>query len=297
VATARDHVPLGPRPDLPFAERVAALEGAFSGRLGYHAIHLDSGRELALRPDEAFGTASVIKVALCTAVLDLVARGQAALDEPVPLPPRTERVAGGGVLKQLDVPALSLRDLVELTIAVSDNVATNALLDRLGGDDVLHRYLDGIGLPGTRMFGPVDFARIGPDRPDGTIGVTTPREQTRLLTDLYRGEVPSPELARLLVDCLGRQHFLDQLPRWLGANAYAQYHGRVSDPWVANKVGELDGLRCDVALVRAAGRGAIAAGVFTEGGRDRRETVDCEGTLAVAECGAAIASELLGLDA
>jgi beta-lactamase class A len=297
MASARGHVPLGPRPELPFAERIAALEAAFSGRLGYHAVHLDSGRELALRADESFGTASVIKVALCAAVLDLVARGEARLDEPVPLPPRVDRVAGGGVLKQLDVDALSLRDLVELTIAVSDNVATNALLHRLGGEDALHAYLDGIGLPSTRMFGPIDFARIGPDRPGGTIGTTTPREQTRLLAALHRGDVPDPEHARLLVGCLGRQHFLDQLPRWLGANTYAQYHGRSSDPWVANKVGELDGLRCDVALVRAESRGTIAAAVFTEGGRDRRENVDCEGTLAVAECGAAIAAELLGLDA
>jgi len=95
---------------------------------------------------------------------------------------------------------------------------------------------------------------------------------------------------------MGRQHFLDQLPRWLGGDGYAQYHGRDSDPWIANKVGELDGLRADVALVRRRGHGTIAVAVFTDGGRDRRETVDCEGTLAVAECGAAIAAELLGLE-
>jgi beta-lactamase class A len=296
MATARGHVPLGPRPDLPFAERIAALEATFSGRLGFHAVHLEDGRELALRPDDSFGTASVIKVALCTALLDLVARGEASLDERVALPPREARVAGGGVLKQLDVEALTLRDGLELTIAVSDNVATNALLERLGGDDALHAYLDGVGLPRTRMFGPVDFARIGPDLPGGTIGSTTPREQTRLLAALHRRELPDRATAAWLVDCLSRQHLLDQVPRWLGWNTYAQYHGRTSDPWVANKVGELDGLRCDVALVGTASGGTIAVGVFTEGGHDRRETVDCEGNLAVAECGAAIAAELLGLD-
>jgi hypothetical protein len=146
------------------------------------------------------------------------------------------------------------------------------------------------------MFGPIDFGRIGPDRPQGTIGVTTPREQTRLLAGLQREELLTPALARLLVGCLARQHLLDQMPRWLGWNTYAQYHGRDTDLWVANKVGELDGLRCDVGLVRAAGRGTVAVAIFTEGGRDRRETVDCEGTLAVAECGAALAAELLGLD-
>jgi beta-lactamase class A len=295
VTTARDHVPLGPRPELPFAERIAALEEAFSGRLGYHALHLDDGRELARRPDERFGTASVVKVALCLAVLDLVARGEATLDEPIELPAREARVAGGGILKQLDVGRLSLRDLVELTIAVSDNVATNALYQRLGGAGRLHAYLDGAGLPATRMPGPIDFARIGTGI-DAAIGVSTPREQTRLLVALARHELLTPALCDLLVGAMARQHFLDQLPRWLGGNPYAQYHGRESDPWIANKVGELDGLRADVALVRRRGGGTIAVAVFTDGGSDRRETVDCEGTLAVAECGAAIAAELLGLE-
>ncbi len=295
MTTARDHVPLGPRPELPFAERMAALEEAFSGRLGYHAVHLDDGRELARRADERFGTASVVKVALCAAVLDLVARGQASLDEPVELPPRGARVAGGGILKQLDVARLSLRDLVELTVAVSDNVATNALYARVGGAEPLHAYLDGAGLPATRMPGPIDFAHIGTGI-DRAIGVSTPREQTRLLAALARHELLTPELCDGLVGAMARQHFLDQVPRWLGGNVYAQFHGRESDPWTANKVGELDGLRADVALVRRRGRGTIAVAVFTDGGRDLRETVDCEGTLAVAECGAAIAAELLGLD-
>jgi beta-lactamase class A len=288
-------VPLRPRPELPFGERIAALEESFSGRLGYHAVHLDSGRALELRADERFGTASVIKVALCVAVLDLVARGEARLDEELPLPPREQRVAGGGILKQLDVARLSLRDLVELAIALSDNVATNVLLDRCGGTDALNAVLDGLGLPATRMSGPIDFARIGPELADGTIGVSTPREQARLLAGLHREELLTPGLCRQLVACMARQHDLDQLPRWLGWNTYAQYHGREADPWVANKVGELDGLRADVALVRTRAGGTIAAAVFTEGGLDRRETVDNEGTLAVAECGAAIAAELLGL--
>jgi beta-lactamase class A len=295
VTDAREHVPLGPRPELPFAGRISALEAAFDGRLGYHAVRLDDGRELALRPDDVFGTASVVKVALCAAVLDLVARGGARLDEPIALPPPGSRVAGGGVLRQLDVASLSLRDLVELAVAVSDNVATNALYERLGGCAPLHRYLDGIGLPRTRMPVPIDFTAIGSGGPGHAIGETTPREQTRLLAGLRRHELLTPELCDLLVGCMARQHFRDQLPRWLGDNAYAQFHGRDSDPWVANKTGELDGLRADVGLVRRHGHGTIAVAICTEGSGDLRETVDVAGSLAVAECSAAIAAELLDL--
>ena len=121
----------------------------------------------------------MVKVALCTAVLDLVARGEARLDEPIALPPPGSRVAGGGVLRQVDVASLSLRDLVELAVAVSDNVATNALYERLGGAGPLHAYLDGIGLPRTRMPVPIDFAPSAPgarghDRRDDAARADTP---------------------------------------------------------------------------------------------------------------------------
>jgi beta-lactamase class A len=294
MASARDLVPLSPHPELPFEERVAALERAFSGRLGFHAVHLGSGAELALRPDDVFPTASVIKLGLACAMLDLVARGEAGLDELVTLAPRGARVPGGGVLKQLDVDRLSLRDLVELAICVSDNVAANAVYERCGGEAGVNGYLAGLGLVSTRMLGPIDFARITHDV-DGGIGVSTPREQTTLLTLLARDEILTPELCEHLRGVLGRQHLLDQLPRWLGWNTYAQYHGRPWPLWVGSKSGELDGIRADVGIARSEA-GTVALAIFTDGGRDLRETVDAEGTLTVAESSAAICARLLGLD-
>ena len=295
MTVARHHVPIAPRPELPFDERIAALEATFSGRLGYHAVRLDDGAELSLRPDERFPTASVIKVALVCALLDLVTRGEADPAEVVALPPRDKRVVGGGVLKQLDVDRLSLRDLVELSICVSDNVATNAILDRCGGEAPVNAYLNGLGLARTRILGPVDFSKIGSAVETG-IGVSTPREQAGLMATLARDEILTPEHCAYLRGVLARQHMLDQIPRWLGWNTYAQYHRRAWPIWVANKTGELDGIRADAALVAYGGR-TIALAVFTDGGRDLRETVDVEGALAVAECSAAICARLLGIDA
>jgi beta-lactamase class A len=294
VTPTRDLVPLLPHPELEFEERIATLEAGFSGRLGYHAIHLEQGTELELRADERFPTASVIKVALVCCFLDLVAAGTASLEEVLELPPPGERVAGGGVLKQLQVARLSVRDLIELTICVSDNVATNALFERCGGADPVNDFLRRLGLAETRMPGPVDFARIT-NGVDSGIGVSTPREQTRLLTAIARDELLDPRLCGYLRGVLGRQHLLDQVPRWLGWNTYAQYHGRDWPLWVGSKSGELDGIRADVAIVRAESGTAVLA-VFADGSRDLRETVDVEGTLAVAECGAALCATLLGLD-
>ena len=295
MASARDLVPISPRPELPYEERVAALEQSFSGRLGFHAARLDGGEELELRSDERFPTASVIKVALVCALLDLVAAGRADLAETVALPPPGTRVPGGGILKQLELDAVSLRDAVELTIAVSDNVATNVVLERCGGADAVNTYLEELGLRETRILGPVDFAAITHDL-EGGIGVSTPREQTILFAALARGELLTPDLCAYLTGVLERQHFQNQIPRWLGWDPYAQYHGRDQPLHVGNKTGELNGIRADAGVVRHAERGTVVLAVFTDGGKDVRESVDVEGALAVAECSAAICARLLALD-
>src|SRR5262245_57700916 len=287
-------VPLTPRPDLPFEERIDTLEQSFSGRLGFHAVHLERGEEVGRRRDEPFPTASVIKVALCCAVLDCVARGEASLGEQLRLPAAGERVAGGGILKQLEVEDLSLRDAIELAITLSDNVATNILVDRIGTAAV-NAYLEGLGLEHTRLLGPVDFRSITHDLRGG-IGTSTPREQTRLLTGLARGEILTKDLAEYLVGVLRRQHYQDQIPRWLPWNPYAQYRGVEQPLTVANKTGELDGIRADAGLLQHSGTGTVALAVFTDGGADMRESVDVEGSLAVAECAAAVGARLLALD-
>ena len=165
MTAARDLVPISPRPELPFEERMAALERTFSGRLGYHAVHLESRSELGLREDEPFPTASVIKVAVACTALELVHRRRARLDDQLALPPRAERAPGGGVLKQLELDRLSLRDAIELMITVSDNAATNAVIERTGGPEAVNAYLERIGLTGTRLLGArrlrADHARPG----------------------------------------------------------------------------------------------------------------------------------------
>lgn len=287
------HVTISARPELEFAPRIDALEAAFSGRLGFAAVRLEDGESVELRADERFPTASVIKVGLCCAVLDLVARGEVDLGRSVHLPPVDQRVAGGGILKQLELGAISLRDAIELTITVSDNVATNALLE-IRDSDRVNEYLARLGLAHTRILGPVDFARIGSGL-DGGIGVSTPREQVRLFSALAQRTILTPELCGYLLGVLGRQHHQDQIARWLPFDHYAQYRGRAQALTVANKTGELDGTRADAGLLTHTERGTVALAIFTDGGRDLRESPDVEGSLAVAECGAAIAARLLGL--
>jgi beta-lactamase class A len=110
---------------------IERLERELGGRVGVAARDLASGAQVIYRPDELFPLASVFKVPLMVALLRAVDAGTVTLDERLEL---TERVKSpGSTLVHCD-PGLAptLRDLLYLTITLSDNTATDMLWRRLG---------------------------------------------------------------------------------------------------------------------------------------------------------------------
>jgi beta-lactamase class A len=164
------------------------------------------------------------------------------------------------VLSELsDGETVSLRDAVRLMIVVSDNTATNLVLDRVGADAV-NDYLDTLGLTrtrsmrkirgdGTQLKEATGWSRAGllPDNQRFGIGSSTPREMVRLLELLAAGKVVSAAASQDLMATLERQQYKDGIGRHAG------------DLRVASKSGSLDALRSDVGIVWAPqGRIAIA---------------------------------------
>jgi len=162
--------------------RVAAALRAVPGVAGAIVVDPAGGERYAERSDEPFPAASVIKLPLVMALHAEAAAGRLDLAEPVwPGTP----VDGTGVLRDLrDVGPLSLRDLATLAIAVSDNTATNRLIERLGTETV-NGWLDAWGCPRTRLqrrMYDLDAAARGLEN------VVTPREAAALLRRLLAGE-------------------------------------------------------------------------------------------------------------
>jgi beta-lactamase class A len=118
---------------------VAAVAAACSGHVGLAARHLGTGQQLSWNPDATIGTASTVKVAIYAEVLRQTRLGAVDLDAPI-----TTRAAdltgGSGVLCVLR-PGLecTIADLCTLMIVLSDNTATNMLIDLLGGVDAVNR--------------------------------------------------------------------------------------------------------------------------------------------------------------
>jgi beta-lactamase class A len=129
-------------------ERIAQLPATVS----LYAKNLETGARFGIREAEPVRTASTIKLAIMMAVFDAVAHGQAKFDEPLTITPQ-EKVSGSGVLgtEFSDHVQLPLRDVMHLMIVLSDNTATNMILERFSADSV-NAYLDRIGIRNTRAM-------------------------------------------------------------------------------------------------------------------------------------------------
>lgn len=160
---------------------------------------LDESRRVAYQEHVERPSASLIKVPILATLYAAVEDGRLSLDETMVLT-QEDQVTGSGVLMDLTPgrPWL-LRDLATLMITVSDNTATNLLLDRLGVDAV-NQLIDTLGLTHTRVLRRLQRIPIGAE---GT-NHTTAADMTRLMALLARGQVVSWAACQRMADVLRR---------------------------------------------------------------------------------------------
>ena len=244
--------------------RLLKLSNQIDGRVSLYARNLDSGRDIGINADDPVRTASTIKLPIACAVVKFVADGKYTWADRLTIR-REDKVSGSGILTDLsDGESISLRDATTLMIIVSDNTATNLILDRVGGDAV-NDYLATLGLERTRVMRKIrgdgnqlkpaqGWTREGlrPENQGFGIGVSTSREMVRLLEMLEQGKVVDAESSRLVLQMLERQQYKDGIGRKL-----EQFR-------VASKSGSLDALRSDVGIVHSP-HGRIAIAITVDG--------------------------------
>src|SRR6185503_13324278 len=117
-------------------DQVKPIVSSFKGKVSLFAKNLDTGETYGLNPDERVRTASTIKIAVMIEVFARVAEGKAKWTDEVVLT-KEKKVSGSGILAELsDGLKLTLRDAVNLMMMISDNTATNLVLDVLTTDAV-----------------------------------------------------------------------------------------------------------------------------------------------------------------
>jgi beta-lactamase class A len=257
--------------------RLDSLAAAHHGTVGYAVHNLDTGERLERRGDETFSTASLIKVPVLVTVYDLVEKGQLGLDDPLTLL-KIDKVPGSGQLQFMhDNATVTVHDAAWLMSTISDNTATNLLLDRI----IIRRVWDKmekLGLPHTKVHSK-SFLRSSSVAVDSSakygLGVTTPNEMARLFALLADGKAVSPKADSAMLGILAHNEDLTSMQRFVEGLA------------VPHKTGATDQVRTECALFPLQSR--VVACVLTKENKDQRWLVDNEAQVTLARMGEAIA--------
>ena len=272
-----------------------ALIAAHHGKIALFAEQLGTGKTLSVDADKPVQTASTIKLAMLWTALREIALGRAAWDEKITLHPG-EGVAGSGILHFLDTPVtLTLKDVATMMVIVSDNTATNLMIDRFTTKQV-DDNMAALGYDQTVLYKKVFKPATGPmpaDQPKFGLGKTTPRQITLVMERIGRCDLnlpgqPAIDQARadaackVAIEMLRNQFYRGTIPRFLETLDNTE-----QGSGIASKTGSLDATRSDVAIV-AGKTGPIVLAVYTYDNADKSWTADNEGERAIASVAKAI---------
>ena len=285
LAGASRYAPAPSPPRAAAAQDTAALRRTleelvrgYPGVAGVSVLDLRNGERVSIRGDETFPTASLIKVAVLVTLLDEVNRGTIRLDERISMLAR-DRVGGSGVLQYMQSGIEpTVGDAAWLMTVLSDNTATNLLLDHLNVKTVWDK-MEALGLPHTKIHSKT-FLRSTSIAVDSSVkyglGVTTPNETARLFELLYRGRAVSPALDSVAIAMLRANQDGTKLARWLPDTVA-----------VAHKTGEVDRSRSDCGIVYGP-QAPVVVCAMTRENRDTSYATDNPANLLMARIGLAV---------
>lgn len=192
-------------------QKIAALLASYTGRWGLVLINKSTGKVLKINPEMVFPAASMIKVPIMYEIMAQAAVGTIDLDASLVVKSDV-RVGGAGILQELRPNiTMTVRELVTLMIILSDNTATNMLINLVGMEAVNATMID-LGLKSTvlrRQMMDFDAARAGKEN-------QTTAADVALLFEIIESSRDLPqEYGTLMLDILKRQQVRDKLPFYL----------------------------------------------------------------------------------
>ena len=238
----------GQAADWPAVTDLVASAGP-GAEVAVAARPIGAGRGWATNAGRPFPAASTIKTAILVALYREVDAGRLDLDRQLAVS-AAAKVPGSGVLTWLrDGLRLPVADLAYLMIAISDNTASNLILDLVGPDRVRATIAD-LGLTGTALNRRFLGRAPGPGEPENW---TTAADLVALFAAIATDRAASPPSCAAMRATLALQQHRDRLPRLLPETC--RYAG---------KTGSLPALTHDAGLVETP-RGTLALAVLTRG--------------------------------
>jgi beta-lactamase class A len=232
-----------------FKEKIKQEISGFQGQIGL-AIEIEDGENIYFNSEELFQSASLIKIPILISVLMANKNGEIDLEQQITIS-QENKVGGSGVLQALSNHlSMTVKDLMTLMISVSDNTATNILIDLLGMD-AINASMKEIGYEKTKLNRKMmDFSAIE----EGKDNFTSPIEMIRSLELVNElNEVIGLTGMSIAYEALIHQQFRDKLPALMDIEKLT----------VLNKTGELPNVEHDCAIMDSQGRKAYVAVLMT----------------------------------
>lgn len=253
---------------------IMRIAASHRGVLGMSFRNLNSGEEFSVNGDELFPTASSIKLAVMCTVFDELSFPWGKFHDYYATHPYDEGTSTGGagfIQNYKNGRKVELKELLHFMITVSDNIATNMLVEWLGGLEPVNEWLKRHGFENTRMNSTIG-GRIVWDkegREKWGLGVSSPNEMRRLLEMIYSGKAGTTTATDEMLRLLGHQYFdsgiAAEAPPWV---------------WVGSKSGAVNQSRSDNAIV-AAPKGTYVLTIYTKDNTDTRWSRENEAEVAI----------------
>lgn len=226
---------------LSLENRIGVELKSYDGLMG---IYIDDlrGNVIKINEREKFETASTIKLFVLAALFERIERGEISLSDMLEY--RQEHVIdGSGILSSMEVGTkLSVKNIATLMIIVSDNIATNMLIDFLGVGQI-NDCIRRLGCGDTILHNRIDFAKYS------KLGTSTPEDYARMWVRMAQGKLISPESSEQMLEICRQQHYHSMLtrnlpPYYLDADNYDE-----EIIYVASKSGSMNACRNDGGIV------------------------------------------------
>ena len=278
--------------DTSLKKELQRLENEFGGHLGVAAKNLQTGEVISFNGSERFPTASVIKLPIMTAFFDLV--DQQKIDPRMKVVLTADDKKPGLLKSMSDGMTMTLLDAVNLMIVLSENTATNLVLDRLASShearlNVVNTFLTQSGLKNTRLLNRLYTATSKQRTPEAMrygIGVSTPDDMVLLMEKLHAKTLASSSSCEAMMEILKRQEYNDMVPRLLPRDECQRFE-------VAHKTGWINESKVDVALVMT-DRVEYAIAIFIDKHPDHSDDLENRAVMLAAHASRAVWNHFAG---
>lgn len=231
-------------------EKIKSLINEVQGEFGVYLEDITDGAKIMLNENITFSAASTIKIPLVALGLKLYEEGKFGLNDEIEMKTQN-RVGGTGVLKTLNKNYKpTILDLMTLAITVSDNAATNELVDLVGGFDKINDFNKSLNLNETKFQRKMlDLKALQ----EGKDNFTSAKDLGTILSLIAKDECVSKESSELLIKMMKMQQFRQKLPNLIPAVTSYDAKATADLPddgkvLVANKTGDLWKVQHDVGI-------------------------------------------------